>query len=137
MSTARNTTALFFIRWASARLLRRYPPELSELSGNESIANAMDGDDVARFRRRDFKLLPQLGNVVVYCPGDGEVVIAPHFIEQLLAGHSFSLALDEVLEDLELARREVDALSRPAGFVLFEIQLHLAEFEGNQVFMVP
>src|SRR5918998_2997392 len=55
-----------------------------------------------------FELPSQVGDEDLDRVGDREGVVAPHLVEQLLAGDHQPLVSHQVLEQLELALREVD-----------------------------
>lgn len=56
------------------------------------------------FGRAVFDLLAQLGDVVVDRARQRKLVVAPDFIEQLVAGYGFALVLYEVFENFKFAR---------------------------------
>jgi hypothetical protein len=76
---------------------------MTELS-KELVANAMYGDDVPRIGGVLLDLLPKAGNVVVYHTRERRVVIAPDFIQQLIARESLATTLNEVFQHSEFAR---------------------------------
>jgi len=77
----------------------------------ELVANAIERHDVFRLGRPGFDLLPELCDVIVNrsrkeVSGDSSDVV-----EQLFARHDMAAPLDQVLENLELARRQRQRLA--------------------------
>jgi hypothetical protein len=64
----------------------------------------MHGDDVLRLGGVLLDLLPQSGDVIINRSGEGKVLIAPNFIEQLITRNWFATMFDEVFQDLEFTR---------------------------------
>ena len=87
----------------------------------------MNRQDVLRRVRRAFDLLPQLGHEVVDGARGGELLVAPHFVEDLLARHHLPGVLHEIPQQVELACGELDALLAAAGLVQLEIDLDFAD----------
>ena len=59
-------------------------------------------------------LLPQPGDVDVDGARRRHRVVAPHLVEQLFARQRGAAVLDEVAQELELARGEVERARRPS-----------------------
>src|ERR1700745_825688 len=78
----------------------------------EYVARAADRMEESRLPT-GFQLSPKIGNEDFNGVGDRERVIAPHLVEQLLARDHQALVAHQVLEQLEVALREVD-LAAPA-----------------------
>src|SRR3954453_8307893 len=74
----------------------------------EYVARAADRMEESRFPT-GFELPSQVGDEHLDGVRDRERVVAPHLVEQLLAGDHQALVAHQVLEQLELALREVDA----------------------------
>jgi hypothetical protein len=64
----------------------------------------MHGDDELRLGGVLFDLLAQSGDVIVNRSSEGEVIITPDFIQQLIARDCFATPRDEVSQNLEFAR---------------------------------
>src|ERR1044072_6398613 len=79
----------------------------------EYVARAADRMEESRLAT-GFKLPSEIRDEDLDGVRDRERVIAPHLVEQLLAGDHQALVAHQVLEQLELALREVDlpALAR-------------------------
>ena len=77
-------------------------------SPRELVAHAVDGEDVLRMARIWLDLLPQPGDVDVDGARRRHRVVAPDFVEQLVARQRGAAVLDEVAQQLELARRELE-----------------------------
>jgi len=73
----------------------------------------MDGDDVFGIGGPIFKFLPELCDVIIDRSSKRKVVISPDGVEQLITGDGLAAMLDEILQDVEFARRE---LRRASGF---------------------
>src|SRR3954454_4632584 len=73
----------------------------------EYVTCAADRVEEARFAT-GFELSPQVGHEDLDRVRDREGVIAPDLVEQLLAADHQSLVAHQVLQQLELALREVD-----------------------------
>ena len=97
---------------------------------DELVPHPMHGDEVARVRRLVLDLLAQLGHVHVDGAGERDRVVAPDRVEQLLAGDHLAPVLGEVLEQPELARRQVDRPVALGGLVALEVDGDVAEREA-------
>src|SRR3954447_26397748 len=106
---AAPTTAAKPIRITSVRTAE--PP-----ASRQRIGRRLYAEDVARAADRmkeprlatGFQLSPQIGHEHLDRVRDGERVVAPHLVEQLLARDDQALVAHEVLEQLELALGELD-----------------------------
>jgi hypothetical protein len=67
----------------------------------------------------------------------GVALVAPHVLQQLLAGDGLPLALDEVAQQLVLARRHVEGLLAPLAAVGLEVQLHVGEAVAREAALAP
>ena len=75
----------------------------------------MDRDDVARVGWIVFDLVAKLGDVHINRSRQGESVVTPDAVEQLVACDDFAPAFKKIFQDFEFSRREVEgtlALSR-------------------------
>ena len=81
----------------------------------------MHRDDVLGVRGVVLDLLAELGDVHVHGAGEGDGVVVPDGVEELLAGDDLAAVLDEVGEELELAGRDVDRLAAFLGLVALEV----------------
>src|SRR5262249_53683681 len=109
------------------------PPASARI--DELVPGAVDGQDVARLAAAVADLGPQLRDVRVDRARGRVALVAPDVLEQLLARDGVTLALDEVAQQLELARREVErlaALLRPVGL---EVQLDVREPVAGQALL--
>ena len=88
---------------------------------DELISEPVHGEDVLRVARVVFELLPQPGDVDVDGPRRRHRVVAPHLVEQLVARQRGAAMLDEVPQQLELARGQVERLPGLGHFRLAEI----------------
>src|SRR4051812_31285075 len=79
-------------------------------SPDELIASSMHGQDVLRFMGRSLDLLPQLRHEVIDRPCRRRLLVAPDLIEDLLSGHHLTGMRDEIPEQIEFSRGEVDPL---------------------------
>src|SRR5262245_7364289 len=96
-------------------------------STHELVARAVHGEDVLRLVRRRLDLLPQLRDEVVDGPRGRGFLVAPDLIEDLLAGHDLAGVRDEIPQEVEFARREVDALAGALRLVRPEIDVDVAD----------
>src|SRR5687768_10966636 len=79
--------------------------------------------------------MPRIGFDLLAEPGDVDVdracgwhgVVAPHFVEEFFAGQRGASMFDEVLQQLELARRNFERPSRLRHLRPAEVDPHLAE----------
>src|SRR5882757_5549848 len=90
---------------------RRSPEGEGGSSADELVPGAVDGEDVLGFVGRSLDLLPQLRHEVVDGPRGRRFFVAPDLVENLLAGHDLAGVRDEVAQEIELARGEVDPLA--------------------------
>ena len=70
---------------------------------DEAIAEAVERDDVTRLGRVGLDFLSQSRDVVVDGACYGCAVVAPNFVEQLIACDDFTAMADQVTENLKLA----------------------------------
>src|SRR3954453_15687698 len=82
----------------------------------EYVARAADRMEETRLAT-GFKLPSEIGDENLDRVRDRERVVAPDLVEQLLPRDHEALVAHEVLEQLELALREVD-LARPARYLV-------------------
>ena len=68
----------------------------------------MDRDDVTRVRRIVFDLLAKLGYVHVNRASQGESVVAPDAVKQLVACDDLAFVLKKEFQDFEHSRRQVE-----------------------------
>ena len=83
-----------------------------------------------RLVRGALDLLPQLRDEVVDRARGRRFLVAPDLVEDLLARHDLSGVRDEVAEQIEFARRELDALAGAVRLVGAEIDLDVADAAG-------
>src|SRR5581483_3386916 len=91
---------------------RRVPGTRLALAGTRSpeelVAEAVDGDDELRRPGMTLDLLPQPRDVDVHRARQRHLVVPPHVGQQLLARQRLAAPIDEVPQQLELARRQID-----------------------------
>lgn len=71
---------------------------------DEAIAEAVNGDDVLRFRRIRFDFLSQPGDMVIDRTRNRAAFIAPNLIQQLIACDDLTLMTNQITQDLKFAR---------------------------------
>ena len=86
----------------------RYP---SPALADELVAEAVDGEDEFGGLGVGLDLLTQTGDVHVDGPRQRHLVVAPHVRQQRVARQRRAAMLDEVPQQLELARRQLDGLA--------------------------
>src|SRR3954447_1826382 len=91
----------------------------------EDVARAADRMEEARFPT-GFELPSQVRDEDLDRVGDRERVVAPHLVEQLLAGDDEPFVAHEVLEQLELALRELDLAVAARDLVRVGVQREIA-----------
>src|SRR5262249_2979953 len=79
-------------------------------SAGELVPETVDGEDVLRRFGIRLDLLSQSSDVDVDCPRQRHVVVSPHLGEQLVARQRRAAVLDEMSQQLELARRQIQRL---------------------------
>src|ERR1044071_1112623 len=87
----------------------------------ELVSRAMHRDDVVRVSWRILDLLPELRDVHVDRARQREVLVPPDDVEEAVARHDLAAVLDEVLQDVEFARRQLDRLAILRGFEAAEV----------------
>src|SRR5919204_3915820 len=92
----------------------------------EDVARAADRMEESRLAT-GFELPSQVGHEDLDRVRDRERVIAPHLVEQLLAGDHQPLVAHQVLEQLELALREVDLAIAAGDLVGVGIEHQVAD----------
>src|SRR3989442_9996051 len=98
-------------------------------SAVELVTLAVHGHEEAGLRGPLLDLLAQLRHVHVHRARQRGGVVVPHGVEQLLAAHHLAAALDEVLEEAQLARRQIEGPAVPPHLATLEIGLDAAELE--------
>src|SRR5688500_9945351 len=73
----------------------------------ELVAEAVHGENVLRMARVGLDLLAQPGDVDVDRARRGHGVVTPDFVQQLVAGERGAAVLEEIAQELELARGEL------------------------------
>src|SRR5678816_1141599 len=84
---------------------------------DELVPHPVDGHDEARLAPAVADLRPQLRDVRVHGAGRGVALVAPDVLEELVTGDRLPLPLDQVAQQLELARRHVQLLGAARGAV--------------------
>src|SRR2546426_8100876 len=97
---------------------------------DELVAGAVDGQDVLRLVGCALELLAQLRHEVVDRARGRRLLVAPDLIEDLFSGDDLAGVADQIPEQIELARREVDALSGAVRLVGAEVDLDVADAAG-------
>src|SRR5947209_279397 len=100
------------------------------ISACELVADAVDGDDVARVGGRVLDLLPQLRDVHINGARQRQPFITPDVVEQLVARDDLAAMLDEILQHLELARAEFDGLAALRRLERLEVDLNVSELHA-------
>ena len=62
--------------------------------------------------------------------GGGKTVIAPDFLKQAISAQSFPLVAKEVLQQLELLRREIQWFAAARDLATAQIYLHIAKCDA-------
>src|SRR5947209_906967 len=91
----------------------------------EYVARAADRMEESRFPT-GFELPSQIRDEHLDRVGDRERVVAPHLVEQLLARDDQPLVAHQVLEQLELALRELDLAIAPRHFMGIRVERQVA-----------
>src|SRR5579859_1682556 len=94
----------------------------------ENVARAADRVKEARLAT-GFQLAPEVGYEDFNRIGHRERVIAPHLVEQPLAGDHDPLVAHQVLEELELTLGEVDVAGTSGHLVGVGVELEVAHGE--------
>ena len=76
---------------------------------------------------RGLDLLPQLGDEVVDRARRRRLLVAPDLVQNLLARDDLARVRHQIAEEIELARREVDALAAAVRLVRAEIDVDVAD----------
>src|SRR5207247_2544378 len=96
-------------------------------SARELVAEAVDGDDVRWRFRVGLDLLPQAGDVDVHGAREWHLVVSPYLGQQLVSRQRRAAMGDEMSQQLELARRQVDDFSAARHLRAAEVDHDLAE----------
>src|SRR3954447_20804382 len=111
----------------------------------QRIGSALYAEDVARAADRmeeprlatGFQLPSQVRDEDLDRVGDREGVVAPHLVEELLAGDHQALVAHEVLEQLELALREVDLALAAGHLVRVRVEHQVADAQRSHAARGP
>src|SRR5688500_13849817 len=93
----------------------------------ELVAEAVHGENVLRMARVGLDLLPKPGDVDVDRARRGHGVVAPDFVEQLVARQRRAAVLDEVAQQLEFTRRQLNLGIISPHFGFTEVDRDVAE----------
>src|SRR6185312_1926839 len=99
--------------------------------GAENVARAADRMEEPRLST-GFQLSPEVRHEDLDGVRGREGVVAPHLLEEALAGDHDALVAHEVFEQLELALRELDLALGPAHLVGVRVQGQVADDEGRR-----
>src|SRR3954471_16214592 len=102
----------------------------------EYVARAADRMEEARFPT-GFELPSQVRDEDLDRVGDRERVVAPHLVEQLLAGDHEPLVAHQVLEQLELALGELDRAVSSRHLVRVGVQREIAHAQRGHAARRP
>src|SRR3954452_6245021 len=108
-------------------------------ASRQRIGSRLYAEDVARAADRmkepglstGFELPPQVGHEHLDRVRDRERVIAPDLVEQLLARDHQALVAHHVLEQLELALRELDLALAARDLVRVGVEHEVADAQGS------
>src|SRR5262249_12500369 len=87
----------------------------------------MDGQNEPRFLGDRFQLLPETQDVRVNRACVGVVLITPNLIQQAVAAERFRRMGDEVSQQGELLRRELDWRSGASHLIAADVNLDIVE----------
>src|SRR3954453_15096126 len=102
----------------------------------EDVARAADRMEEPRLAT-GFQLPSQVGDEDLDRVGDRERVVAPHLVEQLLAGDHEPLVAHQVLEQLELALGELDRAVSARHLVRVGVQREIAHAQRGHAARGP
>src|SRR5215468_4986265 len=102
----------------------------------EYVARAADRMEESRLPT-GFQLSPKIGNEDFNRVRDRERVVAPHLVEQLLARDHQALVAHQVLEQLELALRELDLAVAARHLVGVGVQRQVADAQRGHAARGP
>src|SRR5271168_3182856 len=80
---------------------------------DEAITGSVHGEEVLRLFGVRFKFLAQTDQVRIHGPSGWVILISPNIFQKAIAGQRFAGVADEVLQQLELRRRDIEGLARP------------------------
>src|SRR5271166_3599238 len=87
----------------------------------------MHRQDETRIFRLRLNFLPQANNVRVYRSGRRKAVVPPNVLQQPVASQGFARMVEEVLQQLELFRGEVQSLAFARNLATAQVDLDFAE----------
>src|SRR6187549_3080678 len=99
---------------------------------NKLVPHPVDRQDVARLTSAVADLGTELCNVGVDGARRGIALVPPHVLEQLVAAHGLALALDQVAQQLELARAELQQHAVLRRLVGLEVEVDVREAVARQ-----
>ena len=82
-------------------------------SAGELVPESVNGEDVLRVPGIGLDFLPQPGDVHVDGPRGRHRVVSPDLVEKFFTRERRTAVLDEVAEELELARGQLERLPQP------------------------
>ena len=65
--------------------------------------------------------------MIVHRASEGEIFIAPDFVEELIARNGFATVLNEVFQHSEFARREIQRLASLLRQMFAKVQFDIGE----------
>ena len=102
-------------------------------SDDELVSQPKDGDDVTWLARMPLQLLPQDRDVNIDGPGGRHRIVAPHFVQELVARDRRPMVFDKIGQQRVLARRECDLGSTSGHFSPPVVHDDVAKLEDREV----
>src|SRR3984957_7143935 len=102
---------------------------MSRESANKLVSHTVHGAEVYRTGWVSLKFLPELENVVVDGAGGRIMLIAPHLIEQLVAGNDAIGILHQELKRFEFLSGENHGLAVALDFYFLEVRRDAVEID--------
>src|ERR1700735_5433800 len=91
----------------------------------------MDRAEMHGFGGIAFKFLPELENLIIDGSGGGIRIVAPDFVQQLLAAKNALRIIEQESQQLEFVCRERDQVAAASGLHSHEIDADVAEGDGG------
>src|SRR6478735_11024437 len=122
-TTTANPERMISVRPAEVSARRQ---RIGSRSSTQDVPGAADGVQQARLTA-GLELAPEVGDEDLDRVRRRERVVAPHLLEQALAGHDDALVAHQVLEQLELALGQLDDALRAEDLVRVGVQREVGD----------
>src|ERR1700686_3268769 len=122
-----RTAPTFSRCWTrSCRVFSTFPLR-NNTSADKLITRPVHRQNESRLLRLGFNLLPEANDVCVHRTCSGKAIVSPNILEQPVPAQRLSRMNEEVLQEFELLRREIQRMALARYLATPQIHFDLAE----------